>query len=267
MPALNEEANLSEAIQDVLNGFQRAAIDGEIIVVNDGSTDGTAKLLKAWQARLSNLIVVTHDSPQGIGRSFWDGSLKARGETVTLLPGDGENDAYEILRYVPLLESVDLVVPFVFNRGTRSRVRQLVSYLYRRIVQVSFGLTVNYFNGTVLYRTNVLRQFSLSSNGFFYQAELLIKIIRAGYLYAEVPYGLKTRVKGASKAIRLSSLLKVMKDFISLFISTHFSKAQIDAVEKSATKKRQQQFPDPSYTIQGKLADNRPLVRLEPIQE
>lgn len=246
MPALNEEANLRNAVLDVLEGFRRTELSGEIIVINDGSTDGTSTLLRELSTQIPNLKIITHSTPKGIGRSFWDGVETAEGETITLLPGDGENDAYEILRYVPLLSSVDLVVPFVFNRGTRSKVRQFASYLYRRIVQISFGLTVNYFNGTVLYRTEVLRQFSLTSNGFFYQAELLIKIIRAGYLYAEVPYGLKTRKKGESKAIRIRALVEVMKNFLSLFVAAHFGPSQEGAfVKGSVTSRRLSEFrPD-----------------------
>ncbi|MDY0084177.1 MAG: hypothetical protein RBR74_13415, partial [Ignavibacteriaceae bacterium] len=68
--------------------------------------------------------------------------------------------------------------------------------LYRFIINLSFGTNVNYTNGTVFYHRSILKGYNLESYGFFYQANIVIKLIRQGYLYAEVPNFLSVRASG-----------------------------------------------------------------------
>ena len=216
MPSLNEEKNLETAVRNVILSYERLKINGEIVIVNDGSTDGTGKRAEALKERHPFIQVLHHDRPQGIGGSFWDGVAAARGEAVVMIPGDGENDAAEILRYLPLMDQVDLVVPYVFNRQVRSKARRKISNLYRGIINLTFGTTLNYMNGTVLYRKSILDGIELQARGFFYQTELLIKCLRAGYLYAEVPYALLQRAAGRSKATSFRSLRNVVMAYLAL---------------------------------------------------
>ena len=240
MPSLNEEKNLVSAVGNVISTYERLGIRGEIVIVNDGSTDETGKLAEELRSRHSGIQVIHHKTPQGIGGSFWDGVKTAQGETVVMIPGDGENDAAEILRYLPLMNEVDMVIPYVFNREVRSRLRCLVSNLYRGIINITFGMTLNYMNGTVMYRKSILECVELKAGGFFYQTELLIKCIRQGYLFAEVPYALLQRAAGRSKATSLRSLKNVIKAFASLFWEVYFSssvKCGIAADSKTAARR------------------------------
>ncbi|MDD2367011.1 MAG: glycosyltransferase family 2 protein [Desulfuromonadaceae bacterium] len=221
MPALNEEKNLRAAILNVLQSFEKLNISGELLVVNDGSSDNTASMAEEIAANNTMITVIHHKTPEGIGGSFWDGVKKSNGEIVVMLPGDGENDALEILRYLPLLDQVDIIVPFVFNREVRSFGRRLLSIVYREIIKASFGLSLNYMNGTVMYRKAVFAGIELQNGGFFYQTELLIKTIRRGHLYAEVPYALSRRGSGDSNATTFKSLVKVARGYISTFIEVH----------------------------------------------
>ena len=239
MPSLNEEKNLQAAVQNVLLSYEQLGINGEVVIVNDGSTDSTGTIAEGLKAKNPAIQVIHHVTPQGIGGSFWDGVKGARGEVVTMIPGDGENDAVEILRYLPLMEQVDMVIPYVFNKQVRSRVRRLVSNLYRGIINITFGMTLNYMNGTVMYRTCILEDLTLKGKGFFYQTELLIKCIGRGYLYAEVPYALSQRGAGQSKATSLKSLKNVMKAYLGLFSEVYFSgKKETPLAAASATARR-----------------------------
>lgn len=239
MPALNEENNLTGAIENVADNFSRLGINGELIVVNDGSIDGTGKLAEEFASRHSFVKVLHHDRPKGIGGSFWHGVQEASGDVVTMLPGDGENDAAEILRYLPLMEQVDIVVPFVYNRGVRTLRRRLLSIIYREIIKASFGLSLNYMNGTVMYRRCIFRDITLKCGGFFYQTELLVKTIISGYLYAEVPYALRQRGDGESKATTFRSLVKVARGYLSTMAEVYFGERQATGiVPESVTARR-----------------------------
>lgn len=215
MPALNEEAGLADSIANVLDSFKRYAVKGELLIVDDGSSDRTGALAEDMAARHDFVRVLHHSAPCGIGASFWDGVQHANGEIVTMIPGDGENDAAEIFRYLPLMEQVDIVVPFVYNPGVRPWRRRLLSFIYHQIIYVTTAYSLNYLNGTVMYRKAIFEGITLKSNGFFYQTELLIKTIGRHYLYAEVPYALKKRHSGRSKAMTLKSLFSVVSGYLT----------------------------------------------------
>ena len=221
MPALNEQDNISNAIENVVKAFHKLNVSGEIIVVNDGSTDRTASIVEGLMGKYPFIQLVYHEKPQGIGASYWDGIWKSEGEIVTMIPGDGENDTYEVLRYFPLMDHVDIVIPFIYNRNVRSLSRRLISKLYKGIINLSFGMLLNYMNGNVIYRKCILQDITLKSRGFFYQTELLIRTLKNGYLYAEVPCALQQRSSGRSKALTFKSLLRVIRGYLYMVVSVY----------------------------------------------
>ena len=223
MPALNEERNILPAINATIKAFEDLNINGEIVFVNDGSSDKTEELVRGVMRNDNRIRMIRHDTPKGIGASFWDGVEKAGGDVVILLPGDNEVDSKEALRYFPLMQHVDIVIPFIYNRKVRDLFRMLLSFLFRTIVNVTFRVNLNYTNGTVIYRKSILSELAHCSNGFFYQAENLIKLIKRGYLFAEVPYYLQLRKFGASKAVSYPSLYNVVKGYLQLIRAIYFS--------------------------------------------
>ncbi len=224
MPALNEEKNILAAIDNTLKAFGDFNINGEIIAVNDGSTDATEKLILEVMNKDERVRLLKHEKPQGIGASFWDGVDNAKGDIVILLPGDNENDPWEIFRYYKLLDHVDIVIPFVFNKETRSLFRNALSFIYRFIINSTFIVNFNYTNGTVLYRKSILKELGYRSQGFFFQTDILIRLVKRGYLFAEVPYRLSLRKEGVSKAISFPSLLQVIKGYSQLIRDIYFKK-------------------------------------------
>ena len=221
MTALDEEGNVGAALDDALSAFARLAIDGEILLFDDGSTDGTGDVVREYIARHANIRIIRHEKPHGVGGCFWEGVREAQSEIVVWVPGDAENDCYEIFRYIDLMDHVDIVVPFVYNKEVRSRGRQLLSKVYKGIINLSFGMLLNYMNGTVMYRRSILQNLELKNRGFFYQTELLIKTIRRGYLYAEVPQAIKPRAEGASKALSLRSFVAVVRGYTGTLLNFH----------------------------------------------
>lgn len=243
MPALNEENNISFAVQNTLKAFEDFNIDGEVIVVNDGSTDRTAEIVAQLIKTDSRVRIIHHKTPQGIGFSFWDGVDNTACEFVSMFPGDNENDPWEILQYLKLLDHVDMVIPFAFNRQARSIWRNILSFTYRFIINTTFLVNFNYTNGTVLYRTSVLKELDYRSSSFFFQTDILIRAVKRGYLFAEVPYRLGFRKTGTSKAVSFPSFLRVAKGYLRLFRDLYKTK-KVDDSESfaagSSTARRHQ---------------------------
>jgi hypothetical protein len=195
-------------------------------------------------ARDQRVRLISHDRPQGVGASFWDGVDLARGNFVVMLPGDNENDPMEILRYYSLLNSVDIVIPFVFNTEVRPFFRNVLSFIYRFIINTTFLVNFHYTNGTVMYRKTLLDELEYRSDGFFFQTDILVRTVKHGYLFAEVPYRLGLRAQGVSRAINFPSFLQVIRGYLRLVRDIKFqpqSRGAKTFVEGSQTANRHQE--------------------------
>lgn len=226
MPCLNEARNIESAIVASLRQFDDRNIEGEIVVVDDGSTDDSPKIIARIAASDRRVRILTKDKTEGIGRAFWDGTEVANYPFVVMIPGDNENDPSEVFSFYHLVADVDIVIPFILNAEIRSISRRLISSIYRLIINISFGATLNYTNGLVIYNKEALKSVTLVSTGFFYQTELLIKLLRRGFLYAEVPQFLSKREGGKSKALSLKSFLDLSWSFICFVVDVQIRRLE-----------------------------------------
>jgi len=242
IPALNEEKSILLVIDNSLSAMREFGIRGEVIVVNDGSIDSTQRLVEKKMEENPEVVkMITHEKPKGMGASFWDGVDGAFGDAVVLIPGDNENDPREILRYYKLLDDVDIVIPFVFNKEVRSFLRNFLSFFYLFIVNLTFFVNFNYTNGTVLYRKSLLKKIDCRRNDFLFQTDILIRLAKKGYLFAEVPSRLGQRKWGVSKITRPSSLLRILKGYLCLIKDYYFKKGKetkVDFATNSLTAAR-----------------------------
>ncbi len=216
MPAFNEERSVGHAVSAVLRAFDDLELHGELIVVDDGSVDATKNVVRCSEKFDQRVRLISHETNQGIGNAFWTGVNLATGTAVTMLPGDNENDPTETLRYVKLLEHVDMVVPFVFNKEVRSLFRNTLSFVYRFIINSTFLVHFNYTNGTVIYSREVFDVLGARNDGFFFQTDILIRAVKSGFLFAEVPYRLSVRQSGRATAVSFPSLIQVVKGYLTL---------------------------------------------------
>lgn len=225
VPALNEEDNILAAVSTALKAFDDLRIPGEVLVINDGSTDKTGQIVKDLMSKEGSRVrLINHDKPHGMGASFWDGAGKASGEIVSMFPGDNETKPYEALRYLKLLDDVDIVVPFVFNKNVRPQFRNVLSFVYKMIINLTFNTAFHYTNGTVIYRKCILMDLAYHDCSFFFQTDILIRLAKKGYLFAEVPYSLGVRGAGKSKALSFSSFLKIAKGYLRLVRDIYFKR-------------------------------------------
>ena len=238
VPALNEEQHIMKALDNSIEALNKASLKWEIIVINDGSTDRTQEIVEDIITRNPLVRIVNHDTPQGLGKSFWDGVDNSRNDAVVVIPGDNENDPWEIIRYYKLLEHVDMIIPFVFNKEVRSIFRNTLSWVYRFIVNSTFKINLNYTNGTVLYRKAILKELEYRSSSFFFQTDILIRLIKRGYLFAEVPYRLDIRQGGTSKAVAFPSLLQVIRGYLRLVRDRYLREKKISIEEDTITSER-----------------------------
>ncbi|MBU1913327.1 MAG: glycosyltransferase family 2 protein [Candidatus Omnitrophica bacterium] len=250
MPALNEEGNVEAAVANTLKALDNFGIKGEVVVVNDGSVDNTGKLVNGLMEKDKRVRMFVHDTPKGIGASFWDGVDIAEGNIVVFFPADNKDDSCDIFRYHKLLENVDIVISFIANKEMRLPFRNALSYLYCFIINATFLVRFNYTNGTNLYRKSILKEMRYRNNSFFFQTDILVRAVKKGYLFAEVPCEFGVRNKGKSTALSLKSLWKIINGYLRLvahyYLKPH-KKMDSHFAEDSVTALRHKTSMDKNY--------------------
>ncbi|MBL8061048.1 MAG: glycosyltransferase family 2 protein [Chthonomonas sp.] len=201
VPALNEQ----DTIREVIDRLLAVPLDLEVIVVNDGSTDGTAAILTEYGGQIK---LVTHLTKSGKGRAIRSGLEVASGRVVVIQDADLEYFPEEIPALVaPILEGRSKVV-----YGTRfSGGYPKGMALPNKIVNWGLALASRLLYGQKItdeatcykaVETNLLKSLALQCTGFEFCPEVTAKVSRVGQRIAEIPIRYVPRNKMAGKKIR-----------------------------------------------------------------
>lgn len=216
VPALNEEANLKAAVARCRAMAAEHFLDHEIIIVNDGSTDGTARIADECAGTDPGVRVVHHDRPRNLGSAYKTGLRLARFEYVLMFPGDNEGSDEQLRAVMSQAGNADIVINYISNAEVRGWRRRITSALFVWLLNALVGLRVRYYNGTVLHRTALVRGITIRTDSFAYQAEALVKLLKVGHTYVEVGTPIAPRAGGRSKAFRMRNVLDVVWALIDL---------------------------------------------------
>jgi glycosyltransferase involved in cell wall biosynthesis len=188
LPAYNE----AEALPDVLSELAERLDDSyEVLVVDDGSTDGTAEVAEKGPCRL-----IRHPGNQGKGVAIRTGIAEARGEYVVIMDADATYPVEAIDKLVQLLDENDLV------RGKRESdeesmpsVNKLGNWLFNRLFKIAHGLEGgDHLSGLYGLRRDAFRALGLEAKGFDIETEIGIKAQAQGLRVAEFPIDYLPRV-------------------------------------------------------------------------
>lgn len=203
IPALDEEQKVALTVEEVLAAGRRLLDQFEVILVDDGSTDRTGAIADELAAANPEIRVIHNPQRRGVGWAFWEGIARAKYDRLTVVPGDHAYNISGIELLFSAVGSADLVISYRTNQAdTRQRRRVILSTLYQRLVGLIFGFRLNDFHSTVVYPVPQIRELSMRTAGYTYQLEVLVKLLRRGMSYVEVPVTLNPSGKGTSAALR-----------------------------------------------------------------
>ena len=205
IPVLNEEATLEEIISQV----QETPFDKELVIVDDGSTDGTPRILAELEKRHDNVRCFRHEENSGKGAALNTALKHFSGDVVLIQDADLE---YSPDDYPALLKPIeeghaDVVYGSRFLGGSYGRVHLYHHYLGNRFLTICSNVVTN-LNLTDMetcykaFRADVARKLNLQSNGFAVEPEITCKVAKMKARIYEVPVRYAGRDYAAGKKIR-----------------------------------------------------------------
>ncbi len=217
--AFNEEDNLANAINSVISALKlHPNLDYEIIVINDGSSDGTERVAIEIVQKNQKVKLISHDKNLGLGEVVQTGIKAATKKYFMLYAGDDEAGVEGIAPLLALVGQFDLLVPYPINNHIRGVKRAMISRTFTLTVGYLSGIKLNYFNGSVVYKLDEIKSANVKTSGFGYQAKVLVKLVSAGVKYTQVPIKLNEISKGNStKAFKFRNILSVIKTLFEIF--------------------------------------------------
>ncbi len=181
LPAKNEAANLKPLLTQLTAQYPTV----EMIVVDDGSTDGTASLCQAHGVRR-----IRHPYSLGNGAAVKTGARVATGEVLVFMDGDGQHDPADIARLLAKLdEGYDMAVGARRDHSQASWGRGLANRVYNRLASwMTDRPVLDLTSGFRAVRASQFREFLyLLPNGFSYPTTITMAFFRSGYPVAYVP--------------------------------------------------------------------------------
>ena len=217
IPARNEEGNLKPCVETVLGALDGVTDDYEIIIVNDGSTDGTGALAERLAAELRGVRAVHNARGLGFARAYRHGAGLATKPYVGLIPGDNEIQPASMRAIFEAVGDADIVVPFTANQEIRPWLRRVLSRTFTRTVNFLFGFDLRYYQGPCVYPAGVLRTLPVTTWGYAFLTEMLVRALASGQRRVEVPMFIQVRRFGVSRAVTVRNVLAALKTVSRLF--------------------------------------------------
>jgi len=217
IPAYNEEGHVQGTVEQVMAALGHRFSDYEVIIVNDGSKDRTAEIAEQLAAT-NPQVRVLHNSPNmGFGYSYRRGVSEARFDYVGFFPGDDAITAENMAKLFDLVGSADIVSHYTSNLEVRVPSRRVVSRIYTAMMNILFGMRLAYFNGPTIQRREAIRNVKITTDGFGFLSEIMVRLIRSGHSYVQIGTPIRERKHGSSKAFRPGNVLSVLKTVSALF--------------------------------------------------
>ena len=227
MPAYNEEANLEQSVGRMARALTTFARGSEIIVVDDGSQDGTVAVLERLKAAHPNLRVIRHPVNRGYGAALRSGFGAARFPWIFLMDADNQFDPAEVELLLAHAADADIVAGYRRQRRD-PLLRRLNAWAFFTMVRLLFGPLVRDVNCAFkLIRHDLIAGMALHSEGALINTELFVLARQLEARVVEVPVQHYRRTAGKQTGANIRVVIRAFTELLAF-------RAEVRKVERAA---------------------------------
>jgi dolichol-phosphate mannosyltransferase len=251
IPARDEEGCIGSTVEHLHVELRLRNVPHEIVVVDDGSTDGTWKALEEARQRIPTLVPVRNSGLNGFGRAIVHGLDQSKGDAVVIMMADESDDCRDVVTYWKVLnDGYDCVFGsrFVKGAGTidypylKLKVNRLANFFLRVLFRIHLNDTTNAFKA---YRREVIdgcRPFL--SPHFNLTIEIPLKAIVRGYSWKVVPITWRNRRSGKAKLKIKEMGSRYLFICLYVWLEKYFSRGDYKRVARTEPEPASDQGPD-----------------------
>jgi Glycosyltransferases involved in cell wall biogenesis len=215
-PAYNEEGNLAPMVEKALEVLPGFVSEFDIVIVDDGSRDGTEAEARALEAKHPEVRYVRHPVNRGYGEALRSGFKASRGEVAFYTDGDQQFDLEELHQAWPVLAGADVVAGYRIKRADPPH-RLFIAWTYNHVIRVLFSLRMHDVDCAFkLVRREVVEAVEPTSGGAFFSAEFLLRAHHQGFRVVEVGVHHYPRTVGKPKGATPKVILRTVRDMLAL---------------------------------------------------
>jgi len=212
IPAYCEAENILATLASVTTALASLNLIYEVVVIDDGSTDGTGALVMNNLTRFPNVRLLTNERNRGFGWSYRRGVEAAAHDYIVMVHGDNAWGAATLRDLFSHTGDADIIVGYTRHMWrSRTWQRTVLSKTFTLLVNLIARRWLTYYNGLQIHRASVLKSLRIESHGYGFQAEVLVKALRLTRTYREVAMDLTERAHGSSQAFRVRNVVDVAK--------------------------------------------------------
>jgi len=218
-PVYRDEGTVESVAMKSLNVLSNIASKYKIIIVDDGSPDGSGDIADKLADKYPDIVSVHHKTNLGYGAALQTGfKYSLDYDWICFTDGDNQYDVNELLRISKLFHHYDLIVTFRYSKiyGT---LRSFISFVYNFLIRLLFKSHLRDHNcGLKVIRSSVVKDMKLISDSAFIGAEIIINTMVRGYPIGEV--GIKTypRTFGESSVMSMRHILSSIRDMFRVYV-------------------------------------------------
>ena len=227
-PAYNDSGTIASLVITALRTARRLTADYEIIVVNDGSADGTAGILEELARVFPQVRIAQHVQNRGYGGALRTGFATAAKDLIFYTDGDGQYDPRELVQlYEALTPAVDFVNGYKIGRADPLH-RVVIGRLYHHFVRAVFRLRLRDVDCDFrLMRREVFRKVVLTRSSGVICVELMKKVQDHGFRIAQVPVHHYHRSHGRSQFFNVRRVSRTLVDLGRLWVELVLRKGHL----------------------------------------